>query len=351
LDDALTEGGRGTVLYSSTSNEPERAAFAAGDEPMTTNRRSLPTLLACALLASAPTVAVLAQAVRIPRTTITVTPPPGFTVARTFSGLENAATGSKITLVENPPEARAELVAVFASPKTIATRYASQGIRVRGIEQVSVDEGQIPLAIGGKAENGKEVVTYITTMGGRPETNTMAVLITFSIAPMDTLTRADVEATLRSIKLARVPTLEEKVARLTFTFDVVAPFRISNLQDASAVLTSSEGARSAEKTPAIVINRALTRSPPGEIAELSDALMRSVAGFREAQPTEQMPATFAGGQGYFLSATSDDLTLLQLIRVLPGGRYVRFVARGETGALESARDAVMEIAQSVALKE
>jgi hypothetical protein len=318
---------------------------------MTPNRRSLASLLAYALLASGLAASALAQAVRIPRTTITVTPPAGFSVARAFSGLENAATGSKIMLVENPAEARAELVAVFASPKTISTRYASQGIRITRIEQVSVDEGQIPLAIGGKAENGKEVVTYITTMGGRPDTNTMAVLITFSIAPMDALTRADVEAVLRSIKLARVPTLDERVARLTFTFDAVAPFRISSLQDASVALTSSEDAGSAERTPAIVINRALTRSAPGEIAQLSETLMRTVAGFREAQPSEQAAATFAGGQGYFLSATSGDLALLQFIRVLPGGRYIRFVARGETGSLDATREAVMKIAQSVALKE
>jgi hypothetical protein len=316
---------------------------------MGSNRNAVAALLACALLGTGLAPSAFAQAVRIPRTTITVTPPPGFKIARTFSGLENA-TGSKITIVENPPEGHAEIIAVFASPKTISTRYASQGVRITRIEQVSVDEGQIPLAIGGKAENGKEVVTYITTMGG-PETNTMAALITFSITPTDTLTRADVEATLRSIKLARVPTLDEKLARLAFTFDAVAPFRISNVQESSVVLTSTEDAGSAEKTPAIVINRALTSSAPGEIAQLSETLLRSIGGFRDAQPSEQVPATFAGGQGYFIAAASGDLSLLQLVRVLPGGRYIRLVARGETGMLDAAREAVMQVASSVALEE
>ncbi len=317
---------------------------------MRRKRHVVAALLACTLLATGLAPCAFAQAVRIPRTTITVTPPPGFKIARTFSGLENADTGSKIMIVENPPEGRAEIMAVFASPKTISTRYASQGIRITRIEQVAVDGGQIPLAIGGKAENGKEVVTYITTMGG-PETNTMAALITFSITPMDTLRRADVEATLRSIKLARVATLDEKVARLAFTFEAVAPFRISNVQESSVVLTSTEDAGSADKTPAIVINRGLTSSAPGETAQLSATLMRSIGGFSDALPTEQAPATFAGGQGYSIAAVSGDLSLLQLIRVLPGGRYIRLVARGETGMLDATREAVMQVASSVALEE
>jgi hypothetical protein len=66
---------------------------------------------------------------------------------------------------------------------------------------------------------------------------------------------------------------------------------------------------------------------------------------------EQAAAEFAGGPGYRIAATAGALSIVQFVRVLPGGRYIRFAARGGTEPLDAARDALAEIAGSVALKE
>lgn len=295
--------------------------------------------------------AVTAQSTRVPGTSVTIAAPPGFKPSRNPPGLQNAETGSTIVIAELPSESYAEAAAVFSSPKTASTRYSAQGIRITRIEQLTIGAGQVPLAIGGQAENGREVKKYITIMGGG-QSNTKTTLITFSIAPSDTLGQSDVEAALRSVALGRVPTLDEKLARLSFTFKAVPPFHtVDVVNEGSAMLATFEGADPSAAKPILVISRAGTNASPADAPQMSERLIRGMTEFKEARVTEQKPATFAGGDGYFIAAVGGDLGILQFTRVLPGGRYVRLFARGEPSALEDVREAVMEIASSVTIPE
>jgi len=313
-------------------------------------RRAFVTVLAFALSSLALVPAAFAQFVRIPGTTVTLTSPPGFRISRAFPGLENAQTGSTIKVEEFPPEAYTELASAFSSPKTAASRFASQGIHITRVDQLAAEAGQVPFAIGGQMENGKEVVKYLAAMGGA-QTSTKTVLITFSVTSMDRLSRNDVEAVVQSVKLGRIASLDEKVARLTFTFRAVPPFHTLNADGDSAVLTSANQNNASDSQPAIVINRDNTTASPGEAVQLGEKLMRSIAGFGTAQISAQAPTTFAGGQGVVVSTVAENLTLLQFIRVFPGGRYIQLAARGDTAAIEKVRDAITEIARSIQIKE
>src|SRR5262245_6017454 len=84
------------------------------------------------------TPALAQTTVRVPGTSVTLTAPPGYRLARAFSGLENADNGSSILVAELPPEGYAELVATFSSPKTLSTKMADQGVRVTRVEPVAV---------------------------------------------------------------------------------------------------------------------------------------------------------------------------------------------------------------------
>lgn len=307
-------------------------------------------LLACGVASLAIVSPATAQMVRIPGTSVAMAAPPGFKPSREPPGLANAETGSSIVVAELPQESFAETVAVFASPKTASTRYASQGIRFTRIEPLTIGAAQVPLAVGGQAENGREIRKYIAVMGG-PQSSTKTTLITFSLTRADPLSQSDVEAALRSVALGRVLTLDEKVARLTFKFRAVAPFQTVEAEGGTALLGIVDKTGPSDAKPSIMINRAGTTAGPAETPQVSERLLRGLAGFNNAQISEQAPATFAGGQGYFISAVAGNLTLLQFTRVLPGGRYVRLAARGETAALENVRDAVKEIASSVEIPE
>ncbi|HET8698684.1 MAG TPA: hypothetical protein VFO94_14425, partial [Gammaproteobacteria bacterium] len=101
--------------------------------------------------------------------------------------------------------------------------------------------------------------------------------------------------------------------------------------------------------PMLMINRAATQSGPSEMAQASEKILRGMSGFADAELAEQKPVTFAGGDGYFIAAVAGGRTMLQYLRVFSNGTYLRLVARGETGAMEEARDAIAKIADSVML--
>ena len=85
----------------------------------------------------------------------------------------------------------------------------------------------------------------------------------------------------------------------------------------------------------------------GDEARVAVDLLRNTGGYREATITAQGPAMFAGGQGYMVTATIEDRTAVQYLRIVAGGGYLRLLARGRTSAVQSAEAVIAEIASSV----
>ena len=81
-------------------------------------------LAAATIAAAVAALALIAPAagqqerITIRGTSVTLTPPPGFTASRSVRGIENTATGSTITISEHRHEAYAELAERFSSPKS-----------------------------------------------------------------------------------------------------------------------------------------------------------------------------------------------------------------------------------------
>jgi hypothetical protein len=307
-------------------------------------RASAPWLTAallCLLFAAAAHAAVF-----IPGTSVELDPPQGFRLARSFAGLENTMTASTIQIAEYPPDKYEETAAVFASPKTASTRYASEGVRFTRIEPVVTEGGSAPLAIGQQVKNGREFQKYVTVLGGGKAN---AVLVTFTIGSAQAMSRSDVEAVVKSIKLRRLPTQEETLAGLAFVFKAVPPYRFSSAPDANtARLVTFDGNDATGLKPLAVITRAATAALPSESAKLAEQNLKGMAA--NAVIRERATAPFAGGQGAFLSATVENRTVFLFVRVLPGGSYLQLLAVGETARMDEALDATKELAASVDLR-
>jgi hypothetical protein len=294
--------------------------------------------------------AASAQLVAVPGTHVALAPPKGFTLARTFSGFENARGGSSITVEEIPPNAAAEIVAAFSSPKGVSTRFGSQGVRITRIDRVAVDSGQAPLAVGEQSFKGSEFVKYIALLGGSDGKNT--VLITFNLSAATPLPQSDVEAVVRSVSIGRPPSLSDKLAQVPLKFEPAPPFHTADAMPGTAVILATlDGIDPEGKKPLIVIGKVPTNASPADNEQVNEREMRSVPGFRDAPVTERRNMLFAGGTGNFISAAANGRTLIQFIRVLPGGSLVRLLATGDTPAIESARQAILDIANSVQLPE
>jgi hypothetical protein len=291
-----------------------------------------------------------AQLVPVPGTLVALAPPKGFTLARTFSGFENARGGSSITVEEMQPNAAADIVAAFSSPKGVTTRFASQGVRITRIDRVALESGDAPLAVGEQSFKGSEFVKYMTLLGGRDGQNT--VLITFNLSAATPLRQSDIEAVVRSVAIGRPPSLSEKLAQVPFKFEPAPPFHTADAMPGTAVILATlDGVDPAGKKPLIVIGKVPTSASPAENEQVNEREMRSVPGFREAPVTERRNMPFAGGTGSFISAAANGRTVIQIVRVLPGGSLMRLLATGDTPAIEGARQAILDIASSVGLAE
>jgi hypothetical protein len=307
-------------------------------------------ILAWTLAGAGLAAAANAQVVTIPGTLIALAPPQGFTVARGFSGFENVRAGSSITVEELPPAAYADLAAAFSSPKSASTKFASQGVRITRIEPIALDSGQAPLAVGEQSFKGSEFVKYMTLLGGRDGRNT--VLITFNLSAATPLRQSDVEAIVRSVTIGRPPSLAEKLAQLPFTFKAAPPFHtVDAMPGTAAILATLDGTDPEGKKPLIIIGKVPTGASPADNEQVNEREMRTVPGFREAPVTERRTTMFASGSGNFISAAVGGRTLIQFVRVLPGGSLMRLLATGDTPTIEGARQAILDIASSVELPE
>jgi hypothetical protein len=268
-------------------------------------------------------------------TSVTLTPPAGFTHSGSARGIENAATGATITISETSAQAYAELAARFASPKSLSDGYAQQKISIRSVRRI---DGEIPFAVGQQATNGRTVAKYLALLKGDK-----TVLVTFTI-PDRGFTEADAEALLRSIELTPEPTLEERLATVPFTFRAVEPYAVAEVIPRQAVTLGVEGDPT---QPAVVIGYGRSQALMGDEARVAADLLRNTGGWRDAEITAQGPTSFAGGNGYVITAVAEQRTAVQYLRIVPGGGYLRLLARGETNAMQAAEAAIAEIAASV----
>jgi hypothetical protein len=293
---------------------------------------------AMALVAVVFAAPAIAQQERLPirGTSVTLIPPPGFTASRTERGIENTATGTKITISEAAADAYPALADRFKSAKSLTDGYADQGVTIRSVRTI---DGKIPFATGRQTKNGKDTTRFLALLKGDK-----TVLVSFTV-PDRNFTEADAEAVLRSIELTPEPTLEERLSELPFLFSAVEPYAVKDVINRQAVNLEVKGADRSQ--PTITIGFGRSQALMGEEARVAVELIKNTGGYREAQITAQEPVTFAGGKGYRVTAVVEDRTAVQYLRIVSGGGYLRLFARGTTSAMQNAEQVITEIAASV----
>ena len=275
------------------------------------------------------------QRLPIRGTSVTLTAPPGFTPSRSERGIENTTTGTTVTISEASAEAYPGLADRFKSAKAMTDGYANQGVTIRTVRNV---DGKIPFAVGRQTKDGKDLTRYLALLKGDK-----TVLVSFT-SPDRTFTEADAEAILRSIELTPEPTLEERLAELPFVFRAVEPYVVQNVINRQAVNLEVKN----DKTqPTVTIGTGRSQALMGEEARVAVELLKGTGGWRDAQITVQEPATFAGGKGYRITAVVEDRTAVQYLRILSGGTYLRFLARGTASAMQNTETVITELAGTV----
>ncbi len=283
-----------------------------------------------------------ATPVAIPGTTVAeIEPPAGFTVSDSFSGLENIETGSSITIFELPSEAYAQLSDLFATDAEAA--LLTENIVLEEQFLLEVGDTQVPVLRGTQQTTIGSVTKYVTLLKGEK-----TVLVTFNIIDPAVITQGMVESTIASIDLAAVPTLDEKIAQLSFSFQAAEPFKTSDVFGNSAVLlTTFEGTDPSGMKPVVIIARGQSSVGGRDAEDISAELLYGTRGFSSAEILKQEPVDFAGGQGYLIEAEVDGIAIKQYVLVPAYGPHLRLLATGERNAFTDVLPAVDAIANSI----
>jgi hypothetical protein len=298
-------------------------------------------VVAAAALASAGAPAAGQENTAVPGTSVSLTPPAGFTVSRGGRELEDGA-GSSITIGERSAAAYPQLAEMFSSARNLSAGYAQQKVSIRGVRQIATPLGAVPFATGRQTSNGRDLEKYFALLKGDK-----TVLMTFTVADRR-LSEADIEAVVRSVSLKPEPTLDERLATLSFTFRAVEPFRVREVINRNTVtLTTSDENPEASRQPVIVIGRGTSQAAMGDEPRVAIELLTTTGGLQNALIGAQGPTPFAGGNGYVVTAVVDDRTVIQYLRIIPGGAYLRLLARGPTSAIQDAEATIAEIAATV----
>lgn len=286
--------------------------------------------------------------IMIPGTSVTLDAPDGFIVAGGFSGLENPGTGSSITIAEIPAEAYEEFAKVFTDFDAAIPVLAQQGVSVERATSFEVAGQQVPVLIGHQMAFDIRVEKYVALFRGD-----VTVIMTFNIVEPQIETSESIEIAIRSVRLSAPATLEEKLAQLPFSFTSVSPFRVNDiLAGSGAVLSTIDGQDPAGLIPAVIIVRALSPVTTSTDAEaVAKQILASVQGFEGAEVTSSEEVNFGGGSGVYLEAITEERKIVQYLRVPPDGMYIRLVAYGAIADLDKLLPTVMDIAQTVSVRQ
>jgi hypothetical protein len=165
------------------------------------------------------------------------------------------------------------------------------------------------------------------------------------------LTTGAAHAAIDSLRLGAEPSLEEKLANLTFTVEIVAPFQIVDVLAGSSMMLSTGDSGAGGSRPIVVIASSLGGVDSGDLAMLSERMLRETRGYADAVITSAAPAPFAGALGFRVEADSGLNHVVHLLLVLPDGRYIRMIARGEAAALQPLMEKIEALARSVRVRE
>jgi len=137
--------------------------------------RLLRILLATLLLVS---FQVSAEVIKVPGTTLLMTPPAGFTLSKDFTGFENRQTKSSIMIVEFPKSSYSELAALFLDINLAQENFSPIGVSVLGQKNIvlTANKATVLFLSGIQAYKDKEVGKYLALVEGDK-----TVLISFNI--------------------------------------------------------------------------------------------------------------------------------------------------------------------------
>lgn len=304
------------------------------------------------LLAAGLTVTAQAQErTAISGTTVSLAPLKGFVPSSKFAGLEHAEAKASVLVVEMPPEAHAQLQALFGNADTAKANFAKQNIVIDEAEDIETAGGKGRILTGQQNVAGTTFDKWIVLLKGAK-----TVMITVQAPEDSDLDGDDIVAMLKTVSLGAEPTLEQKLEALPFRVRASEPFRVVDTFGGLGVLMTSGPLNVDPKgsQPMLIVSyQTGGQVPAGQLAAVGEKLLQTTRGFEKAEIAKRETVTFAGSKdGALLSGTITEgaarKRFAQYMGLGADGRFVRMIVSADEAAYPSLEPAIKAIADSIA---
>lgn len=255
--------------------------------------------------------------------TIGMVPPEGMVTVPGVPGFQDRATGASILVLEMPKPAFAEITKNFA-PEALQ----QQGVTIEKQSDVTLaDDVPAVLLKGYQTVGANALKKWILIAGGKEQTG--MVTVQFPEAASTHYPDATVEKALRTVVFRPPPSPEEMLAKLPFTLNDLAGYKVAKVVGSSAVLlTKSEAGEPEPQSQSFFI----VAAGPGDIREeereaLAKRAMSSVPGIKELRIERGGPLRVGGQPGFELIGNAQDQQTGKPVKV------AQWLSFGRTGYL------------------
>ena len=307
------------------------------------------------VLAAGLTVTARAQdRTAISGTTVSLAPLKGFVPSAKFAGLEHAEAKASVLVVEMPPEAHAQLQALFGNAEAAKANFAKQNIVIDEAEDIETAGGKGRILTGQQNVAGTTFDKWIVLLKGAK-----TVMITVQAPEDSDLDGDEVVTMLKSVSLGAEPTLDQKLAALPFRVRASEPFRVVDTFGGLGVLMTSGPLNVDPKgsQPMLIVSyQTGGQVAAGQLSAVAEKLLQTTRGFEKAEIAKRETITFAGSRdGVLLSGkTAEGSTgkrFAQYIGLGPDGRFVRLIVSADEATYPSLEPAIKAVADSIAFAQ
>ncbi|WP_398483843.1 hypothetical protein [Tardiphaga sp.] len=288
---------------------------------------------------------------RVTGTTVTITPPAGFTPAKDFAGFADEKTKSSILIAELPPEAWPQLSALFGNLDTVRAGFKQKGIEVATLDKVPTASGEAFLASGTQTAAGTKLGKWVALAQG-----SRTVMITVQAMPTAKLDDAAIKAMLKTVSLGAPPSEADKLASLPFKVAPSAPFRVLDTMGGTGV-AMTVGEKSVDpkgEQPLLIVSSQVSGGSVAGVdqAALAKTLLKQTREMEKAEIDTEKKVSFGGSRdGVLLEGKAgENKRFVQYFATGPNGNFVRLVSFFATDRSGEIRPAIEKVAGSVAFK-
>jgi len=209
----------------------------------------------------------------------------------------------------------------------------------------------VRLAWGTQTKAKRKFRKWMGAMTGKT-----AVIVNFQIDERNEFSDDAVLAFFASLSFGVPLSVSETLDRLSFTLDVVAPFRVTGNVGVLAVLlvTGPDPVGRGGKYPSILALRDIGTPPDADIEKYAAAALRSTQGYRKAEIRSTKKIIFAGRDGIEFEGVSDErgvpIVFKQRFAVIDGTAALRVVASGSEAEMKRLGPEIERIFSSISLK-